>query len=285
VKSRKHEWYDACFIKNISDIGNASSIIKNFVDRQGESLVGGIVLRKFMNLKQIGFHEKSGMPISEEYRVFVYASRILIIDNYWTKNENIGLSEQEISWIEEIAQKVKSNFVTVDIARKDDGKLIIMEFGDGQVSGLQQIDIKEFYKSFENVEDIPVEEIFPEGAVILAGDPMPDKTVEQMRVDIEGISNTQELVDAYVQTHNKFWYIEDNLYDYEEGSDEYNRVRENVDAWEEIMDFLDEKVIASAKEEGLLSECQPGAGTRKQLEKFMSKYGYRDGGGWWIKTE
>lgn len=51
-----------------------------------------------------------------------------------------------------IARKVKSNFVTVDIARKDDGELIIIELGDGQVSGLQQIDVKEFYKSFENNE-------------------------------------------------------------------------------------------------------------------------------------
>lgn len=45
------------------------SVIKNFVERQGDSLVGGIVLRKFENLKQIGFHERSGMPISEEYPI------------------------------------------------------------------------------------------------------------------------------------------------------------------------------------------------------------------------
>ena len=285
VKSRKYEWYDACFIKNISDIGNAACIIKNFLDRQGESLVGGIVLRKFMNLKQIGFHEKSGMPISEEYRVFVYAGKILIMDNYWTENENLGLSETEISWIEDIAQKVKSNFVTVDIARKDDGELMIIELGDGQVSGLQQIDVKEFYKSFENNEDMPIEELFPEGVIILSGDPMPDKTAEQMRLEIAEISNTQELVDAYVQVHNKFWYIEDDLYDYKNVSEEYNRFRKIVDVWEEIMDSLDERVMASAKEEGLLAERQPGSGTVKQLEGFMSKYGYRDGGGWWIKIE
>ena len=46
-------------------------------------------------------------------------------------------------------KKVRSNFVTIDIARKDDGKLMIMEFGDGQVSGLQQIEAKDFYQSFE----------------------------------------------------------------------------------------------------------------------------------------
>lgn len=56
-------------------------MIKNFVERQGDLLVGGIVLRKFENLKHIGFHERSGMPISDEYRVFVYAGKALIMDN------------------------------------------------------------------------------------------------------------------------------------------------------------------------------------------------------------
>ncbi|MFR2115061.1 MAG: ATP-grasp domain-containing protein [[Ruminococcus] lactaris] len=31
---------------------------------------------------------------------------------------------------------MESNFVTIDIARREDGKLIIMELGDGQVSGI-----------------------------------------------------------------------------------------------------------------------------------------------------
>lgn len=133
VKSRKHEWYDACFIKNISDIANTTRVIRNFVERQGDSLVGGIVPRKFMDLHQIGFHERSGMPISEEYRIFVYAGKILIMDNYWTEKEDVRLSDVEISWIECIAKKVRRNFVTIDIARKDDGELMIIKFGDGQV--------------------------------------------------------------------------------------------------------------------------------------------------------
>lgn len=81
VKSRKHEWYDACYIPNIADSANASKVISTFVERQSESLVGGIVLRKYEKLKQTGFHEKSGMPLSEEYRVFVYAGKVHIIDN------------------------------------------------------------------------------------------------------------------------------------------------------------------------------------------------------------
>ncbi len=149
VKSRKHEWYDACFIKNVSDTAKATKIITNFVNRQGSDLIGGVVLRRFEKLKNIGYHGKSGMPISEEYRVFIYAGRILIIDDYWRENETVKLSDEEYKWIESIARRVKSNFVTVDLARKESGELMIMEFGDGQVSGLQQIDSSDFYRVFE----------------------------------------------------------------------------------------------------------------------------------------
>ena len=182
-------------------------------------------------------------------------------------------------------KKVRSNFVTIDIARKDDGGLMIMEFGDGQVSGLQQIEAKDFYQSFGQEESISAKEFFTDGTVILVGNPMPDKSVEQMQLDIASIGGTQELVDVYVQVHNKFWYIEDALYDYEEESEEYIRVKEIVEAWGEMMDLLDKKIMVAAKEEGLLAERQPNSGTVKQLESFMKKYGYKNGGGWWIKSE
>lgn len=154
VKSRKHEWYDACYIADITDKVNASKVISNFVGRQGASLVGGIVLRKFETLKQIGFHEKSGIPISEEYRVYVYAGKVLTIGNYWKRTADVNFSKEELTWIESIVGKVRSNFVTVDLARREDGALIIMELGDGQVSGLQEIDGKEFYCCFNKDNNI-----------------------------------------------------------------------------------------------------------------------------------
>lgn len=36
----------------------------------------------------------------------------------------------------------------MDLARKEDGSLIIMELGDGQVSGIQQINPEHFYFAF-----------------------------------------------------------------------------------------------------------------------------------------
>lgn len=151
VKSRKHEWADACYIEDIQK--NGERVIRNFIERQGDDLVGGVVLRRFESLKQIGFHARSGMPISEEYRVFIYAGNVLAIDNYWTDRHDSRFSKEELTWIDSIASRVHSNFVTVDLARKTDGKLIIMEFGDGQVSGLQQLEAESFYKAFTKLSD------------------------------------------------------------------------------------------------------------------------------------
>lgn len=148
VKSRKHEWHDACFIENVRDQAAVNRVVGNFIERQGADLVGGIVLRKYENLRQNSFHKQSKMPLSEEYRVFVYAGKILAVDNYWSGASDIKFSAQEYRWIESIASRVKSNFVTVDLARKEDGTLIIMEFGDGQVSGLQQVAAETFYGAF-----------------------------------------------------------------------------------------------------------------------------------------
>lgn len=286
VKSRKHEWYDACFIQNVADKENTGKIIENFINRQGSDLVGGVVLRRFEKLRQAGFHEKSGMPISEEYRVFVYAGKILSLDHYWNKNEAVNISENEWAWIESIVRKVKSNFVTIDLARREDGSLIIMEFGDGQVSGLQEITAEDFYRAFDTREDsVMIEDVFPKEAMVLAGDPMSDKTVDEIRQDIAAITTTQELVDIYVNVHNKFWFIEDDIYDYEEGTDKYNEAYAVVDIWDEIMDELDRMVMKAAEEERLLAEKQPDSGAVKQLEVFMAKYGYCNGCGWWVKIE
>lgn len=149
VKSRKHEWYDACYIPDIENKEHVKKVVSNFIDRQGSSLVGGIVFREFVSLKSIGFHERSGMPISEEYRIFVFAGKVLYTDDYWERSSTSGLSIEETEWIKSVAGRIRSNFVTIDVARKEDGTLIIMEFGDGQVSGLQQVDASDFYRVFD----------------------------------------------------------------------------------------------------------------------------------------
>lgn len=66
-------------------------------------------------------------------------------------------------------------------------------------------------------------------------------------------------------------------------SSEYNEVRERVDAWGELMDTLDQRIMKIVADEGIIAERQLNSGTIKQLEQFMLKYGYRNGSGWWVK--
>ncbi|WP_420082992.1 ATP-grasp domain-containing protein [Treponema primitia] len=51
-----------------------------------------------------------------------------------------------------MVKTVQSNFFTMDIARKADGGLTIIELGDGQVSGLpQRADKTDFYGEIKKV--------------------------------------------------------------------------------------------------------------------------------------
>lgn len=145
VKSRKHEWYKSCYIENASETEKALEVVNNFVKGQGEDLNQGIVLREFVHLELIGFHEKSGMPISNELRLFIFNFKVICIIGYW---DGKWITEYP-EFVDEILEKlknVKSNFFTVDIAKKCDGDWIVMELGDGQVSGLQDYEVERFYE-------------------------------------------------------------------------------------------------------------------------------------------
>ncbi|WP_456086027.1 ATP-grasp domain-containing protein [Ligilactobacillus animalis] len=145
VKSRKYEWADAFYIPDVSDTKHALQVIHNFIARQGPELVGGLVMREFIELKSLGEHLKSHTPIFEEYRIFYLNNEPLVVINYWN-DEQITLSQADKAFIQKLGSSSRSNFHTIDLARKTDGQLIVMEMGDGQVSGLQDYDENSFYK-------------------------------------------------------------------------------------------------------------------------------------------
>ena len=81
------------------------------------------------------------------------------------------------------------------------------------------------------LEDKSVEEHIQEGGVVLGSEPIPDMSVTEMRDIISSIITVQEWVDVYAAVHNKFGYVEDEEYDYEEGTDEYERACSVTDAY------------------------------------------------------
>lgn len=232
-----------------------------------------VAVRKYVKLQTIDDTSYPEMvPISYEFRFFCFEGKCVAYGPYWYMGNKYAMSPEDekvaIELSEWAAHRVATCFIAVDLAKTDDGEWIIIEVNDAQESG------------FVGINPLPLWKNTMEAAQNRKW-----LSVDEMRATIKGISSTQELVEAYVLVHNKFWYIEDDLYDYAEGTDEYIEIKAVVDAWRDMMDTLSEQVMVTAKEEGLLAERQHNSGTIKQLGEFMKKYGYRDGRGWWVEIE
>ena len=143
VKSRKHEWEEACFIPAADDRAAVERVVGTFVERQGKDLAGGLVLREFVQLEQVGRHPRSGLELGREYRLFYLDGRLLIGGRYWEDADYSADFPTEPFAV--LAGKIASRFISMDIAKTADGNWIVIEVGDGQVSGLQTIDGRDFY--------------------------------------------------------------------------------------------------------------------------------------------
>lgn len=135
VKSEKHDWDTACFVKNASDTNELRQTIHNLIKLRGKDLNEGIVVREFIDLKDLTIHSKSEMPLTEEYRLFFYNHKLIGTYDYWEEGV-YSPAKPDTSEFEEIATKIESHFFSMDIARQKNGEFIIIELGDGQVAGL-----------------------------------------------------------------------------------------------------------------------------------------------------
>lgn len=135
VKSEKHAWLDACFIPDASDRSNVTRVVGNFLALRGAELNGGLVFREFVALEQVGVHPKSGMPLGRELRQFFFDGRPVLRFNYWDEVA-YAFDDALPSWVGEVASRIQSRFFSMDLARTAVGEWLIVELGDGQVSGL-----------------------------------------------------------------------------------------------------------------------------------------------------
>ncbi|UBV44775.1 ATP-grasp domain-containing protein (plasmid) [Deinococcus taeanensis] len=137
VKSRKHEWDEACFIPDATDIEPAMQVIETFLSRQGEQFQGGVVLRAFEPFKALGTHSRSGMPLTQEYRLFVHDGEVISSDMYWEEGD-YPEAALPLERFVEVARRVNSRLFTMDVAQREDGEWLVVELGDGQVAGLPE---------------------------------------------------------------------------------------------------------------------------------------------------
>lgn len=147
VKSRKHEWDQACFIPSASDRGAVERVVKRFIELQDDDLNEGLVFREFVRFEPLTVHSKSSMPLSVEFRIFYLDGRPVFRTRYWEEGEYRG-SAPPANIFDEVAARVSSRFFTMDVALRDSGDWMIVELGDGQVAGLPDAaDDDEFYRA------------------------------------------------------------------------------------------------------------------------------------------
>jgi len=106
-----------------------AKIIEEFVEERGKLFNEGVVIREFVDLKKYDGEVN-------EWRCFCFNGKIADM----SQNSNIkGLIAAPAKKLVNTACDTLwqiSNFFTVDFAEKEDGSWIVVETGDGQVSGL-----------------------------------------------------------------------------------------------------------------------------------------------------
>jgi hypothetical protein len=135
VKSRKHEWAEACFIPSASDTAHVERVVQRFLELQGEDLNEGLVFREYLPFRPLTTHSKSGMPLTVEYRCFVLDGDIVLTLPYWEEGD-YAIEPPPLESFRGVARRIPSRCFTMDIAQHEDGRWFIVELGDGQVAGL-----------------------------------------------------------------------------------------------------------------------------------------------------
>lgn len=135
VKSRKHEWEEACFIPSAADRQSAACVVRRMLALQGDDLNEGLVVREYIPFTPLGTHPQSGMPLTKEFRVFVFDGVPVYTTEYWDAADYDEV-RPPVDLFADVMRSVPSRFFTMDVAQRRDGGWMIVELGDGQVAGL-----------------------------------------------------------------------------------------------------------------------------------------------------
>jgi len=107
-------------------------VVKRFIEARGKLFNVGVAFREFIELSRIEGEVN-------EWRVFVFKDKSVAIEQNSSINVLVNhLQKPSQNLINSVIEKMKgvSSFYTIDFAEKAGGGWIVVETGDGQVSGL-----------------------------------------------------------------------------------------------------------------------------------------------------
>ena len=124
VKSVKGMDFPAFFDDSYSS-DEMDRFVARFIEMRGNLFVKGIVLKEYVVLKQ-------NAGVTNEYRAFFLDGKRLSLSKNSNQQTGNTVPEQLVNNL----PRLKSRFYTVDFAELENGEWIVIETGDGQVSGL-----------------------------------------------------------------------------------------------------------------------------------------------------
>lgn len=119
VKSRKHEWLEACYAP---DAAALERVVATFVERQGADLAGGLTIRRFEDLGD------------GQLRVWWLDGRPVFTGPHPDEPDRPLDPPRDLTAVRAAVAGLGARFVTTDLARRHDGAWRVVEVGDGQVS-------------------------------------------------------------------------------------------------------------------------------------------------------
>lgn len=151
TNSRKQRWKTHMFAKDKEAASNLFWELEN--DPLFEDSKQAIVIRKFEKLHTY-FTGVNGMPVTKEFRFFVYKGQIVSGGYYWSQYwddlpEKPDVEEVPKDFLQKVLDKIgnKINFLLLDVGQKENGEWIVIELGDAQQGGLSCNDPEVLYKN------------------------------------------------------------------------------------------------------------------------------------------
>ncbi|MFF4385103.1 ATP-grasp domain-containing protein [Kitasatospora sp. NPDC001547] len=159
VKSRKHEWHEACYVPELADLAAVGRVVERFVELQGEFLAGGVVLRRYEEFEGAGVPAEGPVMEPDTAPVMDGADRVAGADAvagderavearvWWLDGRPVLVGphpdaprravEPDLTDVPALVRRLGCRFVTTDLASRADGSgWRVVEVGDGQVSDL-----------------------------------------------------------------------------------------------------------------------------------------------------
>jgi hypothetical protein len=122
VKSRKHEWDEACFVPDVRDTDSLHRVVARMIELQEDLLAGGIVVREYEPYE------------GDEARVWWVDGEPALVGPHPDTPDTYP--EPVLDSVRPAVRAFGCRFITTDLARRADGVWRVVEVGDGQVGDL-----------------------------------------------------------------------------------------------------------------------------------------------------